>query len=518
MILRTDTAMPDTLILDRLDDVLSITGDIHDRLGGHGVMPAAYNTGWTARIKDAEGQPAFPKTLDWLVANQRDDGSWGSDVHQEYDRYLNTLSAAIALKEWDHHPTGVSMAEAYLTEAMSGLSEDKELRGSDHLVANLMSEARTVGLDLPYERSPHKPYSLVKRMYLAYVHLDEEHPMGFYSELLGRMINRKRVVKKTQGDDGSLCSDTAATASSLVLDPNQNMDHSYYSRLRFLDRHTFPDGGVRHFGEFEIMEQCYDLFHLLYVEPRSPKFYEVAMKLLREDWTETGLPYSYYFKPADLDCTGLAYRVLVELGHEPDPHCIDRYWKDDHWTVYIKHDVPHACANIHALEATAVSTHPDKDERVDRTVKYLRSRMIDGNHFLDEWHLSPTYPTSHVIRAFHLTEETLMERCLDFLLNTQKEDGSWGFVNNTNGNGLGTLEETGFALQGLLYYHSQVAHIDPLPIRRGVEYLVDRYPPAKFPAMWVAKVLYCPVNIIEGIIEGALLMYKQNFGGNLDGI
>ena len=136
--------------------------------------------------------------------------------------------------------------------------------------------------------------------------------------------------------------------------------------------------------------------------------------------------------------------------------------------------------------------------------------MIDGDHFVDEWHLSPAYPTSHAIRAFHLTEETLMERCLSFLLENQNEDGSWGFIEN--GNGLGTLEETGFALQGLLYYHQEVEPIDPTPIHRGVEYLVDHYPAAIFPAMWVAKVLYCPVNIIEGVIEGALLMYQQNFG------
>ena len=47
-----------------------------------------------------------------------------------------------------------------------------------------------------------------------------------------------------------------------------------------------------------------------------------------------------------------------------------------------------------------------------------------------------------------------MERCVSFFLDTQSDDGSWGFI--SNGNGLGTLEETAFALQGLLYYDRNV--------------------------------------------------------------
>ena len=100
-----------------------------------------------------------------------------------------------------------------------------------------------------------------------------------------------------------------------------------------------------------------------------------------------------------------------------------------------------------------------------------------------------------------------MERCLSFLLDSQKEDGSWGFIDN--GNGLGTLEETAFALQGLLYYDQQVESIDLGPVHRGIEYILDRYPCAAYPEMWIGKVLYSSPGIIEGVVDGALLMYKN---------
>ena len=111
MIGMSDRAVSETFLMDRLEEVFSICGeDILDRLGTGHISPAAYDTGFVARISDEEGDPEFPQTLDWLVANQRDDGSWGSDVHHTYDRFINTLSATIALKERDRSPAAVAMA------------------------------------------------------------------------------------------------------------------------------------------------------------------------------------------------------------------------------------------------------------------------------------------------------------------------------------------------------------------------------------------------------------------------
>jgi hypothetical protein len=130
---------------------------------------------------------------------------------------------------------------------------------------------------------------------------------------------------------------------------------------------------------------------------------------------------------------------------------------------------------------------------------------------VDDWHLSPAYATSNAIFAFHLTEEALMERCVSFFLDTQLQDGSWGFIDN--GNGLGTLEETAFALQGLLYYNQHVENIDVHPIRQGVEYILAHYPLARYPEMWVSKVLYAPGNIIESLVQSALVMYRDGCAG-----
>ena len=212
-----DRAMSETFLMDRLEEVLSITGeDILDRIGTGHISPAAYDTGFVARISDEEGNPEFPQTLDWLVANQRDDGSWGSEIHHEYDRFINTLSASIALKERERSPEAVAMAEAYLSEAIHRLDGAEEGITSDHLVAMLLEEARDAGIDIPYEHSPHRSVGPLRKLLLSWRYVDEEHPVGHFVELLGRFPSQKRVTQNLQRPDGSIMNSTSRLMSLLI--------------------------------------------------------------------------------------------------------------------------------------------------------------------------------------------------------------------------------------------------------------------------------------------------------------
>lgn len=515
MISMEECTMPEAFLMDRLNEVLAITGeDIMERIGTGHMSPTAYDTGFVARISDPEGKPEFPKTLDWLVANQRDDGSWGSDAFHEYDRFINTLSACIALKEREHAPGSVAMAEAYLSESIHRLDAADEGVSSDHLVAMLMAEARRAGLEIPYEHNPHKQANPLKRAFLSYVYVDTEHPLAFFTEILGRSANQKRITRKLQMGNGSISSSAATTAASIVFDNDPIMDHSHFDKLRYIQDTMLPDGGVRHFWDLETMDRVYGLYNLIHVKSLERGYQESALKL-KDAWGKNGLSWGNHFDVPDLDDTAMGYRVLTRVGHEPDPHVFDGFWRGKYFVTFQVHDRGQPGPNIHALEAIALSSHPDKDAYIDATLRFLRTKMIDGNHFVDEWHLSPAYPTSHAIFAFHLTEEALMERCVSFFRDTQNGDGSWGFIDN--GNGLGTLEESAFALQGLLYYNQHVERIDMDPIRQGVEFILDNYPTARHPEMWMAKVLNSPENIIDSAIIGALMMYRQASGTTSNG-
>jgi hypothetical protein len=518
MILGEGGAAVEASLMDRLDEVLSLAGpDLLSRVGEGHMSPAAYDTGWVARIADPSGSPEFPEALDWLVANQRDDGSWGSEVFHEYDRFINTLSAAIALRQWGHAPEVLERAQAYLVSAIDRLNGAEQGVSSDHLVAALMEEARRIGLELPYGRSPHQQLGPVRRALLSYVYVDPEHPLGHFVEILGRTPNMRRVTQRLQLADGSIMSSGASTASSIVLDSGPVRDHTYYSKLRYLKQSLVDGGGVRHFWDLDVMDRVYSLYHLRHTHGGSDAF-KAQVLALESSWTPGGLSFGRHFRVSDLDDTAMGYLLLQGVGREPDWHALDAYWHDDHFVTYAVESKGRSGPNVHALEAVALSSHPQRDAIVDATVRWLRGRMVDGRYLVDDWHLSPAYCSSHAILAFHLVGETqLRDRLASFFMDTQHEDGSWGYVHD-KGPGTagpsGTVEETAFALQGLLYYHRFAQPIYERPLREGVEWLLDHYPCHRHPEMWMAKVLYAPGNIIESVVVGALTMYRDFVGGD----
>ncbi len=511
MIVGEKTPGFDADVKDRLDSVLSLTSEeVLDRMNLGHVNSVTYDTAWVARIPDPEDKPEFPETLEWLLANQWEDGSWGSEVFHHYDRFINTLAAAIALKRWNVDGEAVSRATSYLNEAVHELTKGREGVSSDHIVGLLMEEAQRVGLELSYEHSPHRPWNVLKRTLLSRRYVDPEHPLGFFIELLGRVPSSRRMDRRLHRRNGSIMCSPSATAASIVYNPDPQRDHTFYSKLRYIKSNIQDDGGVAHFWDQDLMNLAYGLYNVMHCRPTSRTFVDNAL-ILEDAWTERGLSFTRDFLPADLDDTILGYRVLTYLGREPDHRVFDRYWQDDFFVTYTVHDRGQVGPNIHAVEALAHSSHPERDDMIQATVGWLRSQLIDGRYFVDEWNISPAYATSHAIMAFHMTEEALMERCVSYFLDTQHQDGSWGYVFS---NGLGTLEETAYALQGLLYYHHNVEPIDEVPIRQGVEYILAHYPTAEYPPMWMAKVLYLPRTMVESAIVSSLIMYKRFVGGD----
>jgi len=154
--------------------------------------------------------------------------------------------------------------------------------------------------------------------------------------------------------------------------------------------------------------------------------------------------------------------------------------------------------------------YPERREVWDRIVSMLLATQEYQSYWIDKWHASPFYATSHVLVAMITTREPLLSECLNsiqWFLHTQRDDGSWGYFDR------GTAEETAYVLLALLHFHRDVGAVDREVLRRGASFLRRTVEDGRpHPALWIAKTLYAPESIVQSAILAATHLYLDTFG------
>jgi hypothetical protein len=163
--------------------------------------------------------------------------------------------------------------------------------------------------------------------------------------------------------------------------------------------------------------------------------------------------------------------------------------------------------NVHVLHALAqVPGYPQAEERIQRIIEYLADEH-SGLYWIDKWHISPLYATSHVLCVLEgLTFEQrrpivhLMDRSREWLRQSQNADGSWGFY------GQPTAEETAYGLLALVDSKS-FDERDRARCAAAAAYLRETST-AEMPALWIDKCLYTPPLVVRAAIDAALTAWK----------
>jgi halimadienyl-diphosphate synthase len=98
-------------------------------------------------------------------------------------------------------------------------------------------------------------------------------------------------------------------------------------------------------------------------------------------------------------------------------------------------------------------------------------------------------------------------RTVDWLLHTQREDGSWGFFDR------GTVEETAYALIALLHFHRH-SQVDRRVLERGARFLQWAYLESaiSWPELWIGKDLFIPEDVVQAAVLSAMILYEEIFG------
>jgi halimadienyl-diphosphate synthase len=496
----------------------ALLGDPDDRPG---IAGTAYDTAWLASVpaERRKHNAYFPSALQWLVEHQYADGSWGGSLCYEHDRLLCTLAALPAVATFGRRSIDracVQRGTRYLWQHAHLLKgEAMELVGFELLLPALVKRAQQAGIPVPphlkaYDRQREEKLRLLPPAALYSPLTTVAHSLEF----LGDQADLPGL-RATQAPNGAIGNSPAATAYYYTLSGDAHA-------LAYLEECVSRTDGVMApvLHPCETFETLWAAYHLrLAGIPSQLLLSQTERVTLRRELAAGGVALSPTFPIPDADDTAVALLLLQDLGVPADVSVLERFaGADGHYVTFPFERHSSVGVNVHVLHV--LSCLPDQTRFrnvIDRLLDYLAGEQRDGLYWLDKWHISPYYATSHALcvlsqlpAAYQSTAQPLIARSAEWLRQTQNHDGSWGFY------GQATAEETAYAVLGLATMrpgpHSQRDRQRCLAAVRYLDTMMDTTSTSEdacFPPMWIDKCLYRPTLVVRAAILAAQTLGKR---------
>jgi len=208
--------------------------------------------------------------------------------------------------------------------------------------------------------------------------------------------------------------------------------------------------------------------------------------------------------PEDADTTSVVLLTLAQLGVRSTVDCLWAYETDTHFCTWQGERSFSTTVNAHILEAFGY--YAVGGSVIAKLSRWLASQQLANGSWVDKWHSSPYYATACCALALHrhgVDASAAVRRAVDWVLATQRPDGSWGRWR-------GTAEETALAMQVLLPAGTVVDPAAQPAARRGYGYLLRSIDRNDDPPLWHDKDLYRPVAVVRANILAALHLAQRH--------
>ena len=476
------------------------------RVGPGHMMNTAYDTAWVARLHKL-GEPMAEQALNWLRQHQLADGSWGATVPEyHHDRVLCTLSAVIALAErgLPEDKPRIEKAVAALRFHQDRLQLDSagQTIAFEMLFPTLMAEASTYQLiqreNLKHIQGQTTPRE-VKLSQSPGNRINRFTTMAFSAEMAGPNGLHLLDTNNLQEEDGSVGYSPSATAYFVSnFSPDNLIARSY---LRTVNE----NGGFPNVAPFDTFEQAWTLWNLALTNIKDSELDALCEPLLNSlegTWVPgKGVGFAAGYAAKDSDGTSVVYDVLTNYGRSVDFTAVLSYEEQEHFRCFALEANPSISANIHVLGALYKAGLSANHSAVKKVTHFLQTQKKENAFWLDKWHTSPYYTTSHAIIANQGIDKKLVTNTIQWIVETQKHDGSWGYY-------AATAEETAYCLQALVVAKRYGEPIPQAVLKRGAAWL-EKHINDPYPPLWIGKCLYAPLLVIRSAVVSALLMVEQ---------
>jgi len=480
---------------------------------GPGKMSSnAYDTSWVARLNEIEPQLSN-NALEWITENQLPDGSWGAkNMLYYHDRVICTLGAMIALmhrgrRSYDKTQIdkGLLALEKITSGATRELASDPNgaTIGFEMIAPTLVEEAVRLGIikqqgDRILGRLGNLRTEKLGK--LAGRKINKFVTLAFSSEMAGTDGQAILDIDNLQEDNGSVGHSPSATAYfAKHLNPGNS------SALSYLQHWADDDGGIPDDDPFDVFEPAWVIWNLNLIpdlDPQIKSSFKPHLDSLQLNWdSKEGVGHALEYHARDSDDSALVFDLLSQFDRKVDIQGILHYEEDDCFRCFALEANPSVSANIHVLGALKMGGYEASHPSIQKILRFLYSRQKKHKFWFDKWHASPYYATSHAIMVASGYADELCYGAVDWMVGTQRSDGSWGYYKST-------AEETAYALQSLVVASRFGRKIPESVIKKGLGWLLANLDAPLVP-LWIGKALYCPTLVVQSTILSAIALAEK---------
>lgn len=478
-----------------------------DEIGPSHMGSTAYDTAWAARLGEIDWNLSS-RALSWLAENQLPDGSWGAPAPMYYhDRVLCTLAAMIALSYRGRRghdkvqiENGKLALERIVSGATQGLRSDPNgaTVGFEMIAPTLAAEAEKLGLIKRQGDRILGRLSKLRANKLAYLQnnmINRHVTIAFSAEMAGTDGKHMLDVENLQENNGSVGLSPSATAYFATY-----IKKGDEPSLQYLRSIAKADGGLPNVAPFDVFEIAWSLWNLSLIPGlKVTDKLKPHIDFLSNAWEpRRGVSFATNYSVKDSDDSVVTYTALLRFGIEKDLASVLAYEEKDHFRCFDLEANPSVSANIHILDALRQAGMNRKYSSVQKIILFLIKSRGTEPFWVDKWHASAYYPTSHAVIACAGFANELVAESVDWIIQSQNRDGSWGTY-------MPTAEETAYALHALTVWNEKVARIPKAAFRNGARWLQEHLD-QPYPRLWIGKCLYNPQLVIRSAVVSALAL------------